>query len=93
MIISGDFNIDLLNGNKQTQCRYKNILHSFSLHQHITKITRKSKTLNGHVISMIPNGIIQHNILHTEEKSNHFTSYVIFNIKKAKVATTLQVYT
>ena len=35
-----------------------------------------------HVISTIPNGVIHHDILHTEEISNHDTPHVIFNIKK-----------
>ena len=59
IIIAGDFNIDLLSGNKKSQRRYKDILHSFSLRQHITKATRNSKTFIGHVISTIPNGVIQ----------------------------------
>ena len=58
IIIAGDFNVDLLNGNKQSQRRYKDILHSFSLCQHVTKATRKSKTLIDHVTSTIPNGVI-----------------------------------
>ena len=37
IIIAGDFSIDLLNGPKQSQLRYKDILHSFSLRQHITR--------------------------------------------------------
>ena len=40
LIIAGDFNVDLLNGNKQSQRRYKDILH-----QHITKAIRKSKNI------------------------------------------------
>ena len=45
IIIDGDFNIDLLNGNKQSQRRYKDILHSFSLHPHITKVTKEVKNI------------------------------------------------
>ena len=81
IIVAGDFNIDLLNG---SQRRYKDILHSFSLRQHITKPTRKAKTLIDHVISTIPNGVIYHDILHTEEMSDHDALYVIFNVKKKK---------
>ena len=84
IIIAGDFNIDLLNGNKQSQRRYKDMLHSFSLRQHITKATRKLKTLIDHVISTIPNGVIHHDIVHTEEISDRDVLYVIFNIKKVK---------
>ena len=84
IVIAGDFNTDLLNGNKQSQRRYKDILHSFSLRQHVTKAARKSKTLIDHVISTIPNGVIHHDIAHTEEISDHDAPYVIFNIKKEK---------
>ena len=43
IVVVDDFNIDLLNGNKQSQRLYKDILHLFSLRQHITKGTGKSK--------------------------------------------------
>ena len=43
IVVVDDFNIDLLNGNKQSQRLYKDILHLFSLRQHITKATGKSK--------------------------------------------------
>ena len=58
IITASDFNIDLLNGNKQSQRRYKDLLHSFSLGQHITRATRKSKALIDLVINTIPNGVI-----------------------------------
>ena len=67
IIIAGDFNIDI----EQSQRRYKDILHSFSLLQHITEATRKSKTLINHVISTTPNDVIHHDILHTEEISDN----------------------
>ena len=81
---AGDLNIDLLNGRKESQRRYKDILHSFSLRQYITSPTRKSKTLIDHVISTLPDRVIHHDVLNTEEISNHDTRYVIFNIKKEK---------
>ena len=37
-----------------------------------------------HVISTLPNGVIHHDIVHTEEISDHDAPYVIFNIKKEK---------
>ena len=40
--------------------------------------------MTGHVISTTPNGVIDHDTLHTEEISNHDAPYVIFNIKKEK---------
>ena len=84
VILAGDLNIDLLNGSKESQRRYKNILHSFSLRQHITSPTRKSKILIDHVISTIPDRFVYHDVLNTEEISDHDTPYVIFNIKKEK---------
>ena len=43
IIITGDINIDLIGKQKESTKRYKKILHSFNLHQHITKSTRKGK--------------------------------------------------
>ena len=84
IILAGDLNIDLLNGSKELQRRYKDILHSFSLRQHITSPTRKSKTLMDHVISTITDRVIHHDVLNTEETSDRDTLYVIFNVKKEK---------
>ena len=60
------------------------MLHSFSLRQHITSSTRKSKALIDHVISTIPDRVIHHDVLNTEEISDDDTPYVILNIKKDK---------
>ena len=84
IILAGDLNIDLLNGSKELQRWYKDILQSFSLRQHITSPTRKSKTLIDHVISTVPDRVIHHDVLNTEEIRDHDTPYVIFNIKKEK---------
>ena len=45
-IVTGNFNIDLLGDLKESILRYKNLLYTFSLHQHITKATWKNKTLD-----------------------------------------------
>ena len=37
-----------------------------------------------HVISTIPNGVIYHDMVHTEDISDHDAPYVTFNIKKEK---------
>ena len=71
IILAGNLNIDLLNGSKESQRRYKDILHSFSLRQHITSPARKSKTLIDHVISTILDRVIHHDVLDTEEISVH----------------------
>ena len=75
IILTGDLNIDFLNGSKESQRRYKDILHSFSLRQHITSPTRKSKSLIDHVISTIPDRVTHHDVLNTEEVSDHDTPY------------------
>ena len=71
IILAGNLNIDLLNGSKESQRRYKDILHSFALRQHITSPARKSKTLIDHVISTILDRVIHHDVLDTEEISVH----------------------
>ena len=64
--VTGDFNIDLLGEEESTQ-RYKNLLHTFSLCQHITKATRKNKTLIDHISSNMKNKLLQTDILMTNE--------------------------
>ena len=50
----------------------------------MTKATRKSNIMIDHVISMRPNGVIHHDIVHTDEINDYDAPYVIFNIKKEK---------
>ena len=59
IIIAGDFNINLNNDSGKSTQRYKQILHLFSLKQHINKPTRKNKTLIDHICSNIPTNIAQ----------------------------------
>ena len=61
--------------------RSKNLLYNFSLHQHITKATRKSKTLTDHISSKMNNKYLHTEALMTDEISDYDTSYGIFNIK------------
>ena len=53
IIITGDINIDLIRKQKESTKCYKNI-HSFNLHQHITKPMRKGKSLIDHICSNVP---------------------------------------
>ena len=85
-IIAGDLNIDLSNGNKQSQSRYKTF--RFIL---ITSTYNKSNKEVKNIVGS-SNGVIHHDILHTENITDHDFPYVIFNIKKRKVPTMLQVY-
>ena len=84
IIITGDINIDLIGEQKESTKLYKNILHSFNLHQHITKPTRKGKSLNHHICSNVPNKLIHNHVTYTNEISDHDTPFVILNIKKER---------
>ena len=84
MIIAGDFNINLNNDSGESTQRYKQILHSFSLKQHINKPTRKNKTLIDHICSNIPTKVVHSDVLHTDEISDHDMPYAILNVKKER---------
>ena len=84
LIVTGDFNIDLLGDQKESTERYKDILHSYSLHQHVVKPTRKNKTLIDHISSNIKSKVIHRDVINTDEISDHDAPYVIFNIKKER---------
>ena len=84
LILTGDFNIDLVHSCKESTKRYKDILHMFSLQQHVTKPTRKGKTLIDHICSNIPSKLIHGAVIYTDEISDHDCSYTIFNITKER---------
>ena len=83
-IVTGDFNITLLGEPKESTRRYKNLLHTFPLLQHITKATRKNKALIDLISSNISNKLLRTEVLMTDEVSDHDTPYGIFNIKKER---------
>ena len=83
-ILTGDFNIDLLNSYKESTKRYKYILLMCSLQQDVTKPTRKGKTLIDHICNNIPSKLIHGGVIYTDEISDHDCSYTIFNIKKER---------
>ena len=84
IIITGDTNIDLIGENKESTRRYKDILSSYNLIQHVTKPTRNNKTLIDHIITNIPDKVKNTNVVGTDEISDHDTPYVILNIKKER---------
>ena len=84
ILLAGDLNIDLLSDKNESTRRYKELLHNYSLHQHITQPTRKSKTLIDHVISNIPNKVIHTDVINTDEISDHDMPYAIINVKKQR---------
>ena len=84
VFVTGDTNIDLLCGEKESQRRYKEILSCYNLSQLVTKPTRKRKTLIDHISTNIPNKLIVTDVLQTDEISDHDTPYAIMNVKKEK---------
>ena len=84
IIIAGDFNINLNSDSGESTQRYKQILHTFSLKQHINKPTRKNKTLIDHICSNIPTKVVHSDVLHTDEISDHDMPYTILNVKKER---------
>ena len=84
IIITSDINIDLVGEQKESKKRYKNILHSFNLHQHITKPTTKGKPLIDHICSNVLNKLTHNDVICTDETSDHDTPFVILNIKNER---------
>ena len=85
VILTGDFNIDLLNSDTPTARKYLDILQSFELSQHISRATRKDKTLIDHIMSTIPEKIVYENIVPCDTIiSDHDAPYTIINIRKQK---------
>ena len=52
--------------------------------QHVTKPTRKGKTLIDHISSNISIKLIHCNVISTDEISDHDEPYAVFNIKKER---------
>ena len=84
-IVTDDFiDIDLLGVSKESTRRYKNLLHTFSLHQHIKQATRLNKTLMDHISSNVNNKLFHTDVLIISRILDHNTPYGIFNIKKER---------
>ena len=56
----------------------------FLLQQHVTKPTRKRKTLIDHIFSNILSKLIHDDIIYTDEISDHDCPYLTFNINKER---------
>ena len=83
IIITGDTNIDLLETDSNIVAEYKNVLQYHGLKQHITKATRKGRTLIDHIASNVSK-VNYENVLPCDEISDHDGPYVIFNVKKPR---------
>ena len=59
-------------------------LHSFNLYQHITKPTRKGKSLIDHICSNVPKKLVHNNVIYTDEISDYDTPFVILNLIKER---------
>ena len=78
IIITGDINIDLIGEQRESTKRYKNIIHSFNLHQHITRLTRKGKSLIDHICSNVSKRYEPRYKYITDERKvdmNHYINY------------------
>jgi len=60
------------------------ILNSIDLTQHITKPTRKDKTLIDHISSNLAQKIILQEVVKADEISDHDLGYIIVNIRKQR---------
>ena len=92
IIIVGDFNINLNNDSGESTQRYKQILHSFSLKQHINKPTRKNKTHIDHICTNIPTKVVHSYVLHTDEISDLDMPYTILNVKRNDMNNVINIF-
>ena len=83
-IVTGDFNIDLIDGDKITVNKDNNILDAYRLTQYISYPTRDGKSLIDHINTNIPQKVICENIMPCETISDHDAPFVVLTIKKQK---------
>ena len=83
-IATGDFNIDLIDGDKITVNKYNNILDAYRLTQHISYPARHAKSLIDHISTNIAKKVFCENVIPCETISDHDAPFVVLNIKKQK---------
>ena len=84
LVITGDFNIDLLRPDLPQVRQYMDMLESLNLHQHVeqpTRTTASSKTLIDHIISNIPNRVTHTGVLPCPTISDHDAPYACINVR------------
>ena len=84
LVITGDFNIDLLRPEQPQVKQYIDMLESLNLHQHVeqpTRITANSKTLIDHIINNIPSRVTHTGVLPCPTISDHDVPYACINVR------------
>ena len=81
-IVTGDFNIDLIDGDKISVNKDNNILDAYRLTQHISYPTRHGKSLIDHISTNIPKKNCCENVTPCETISDHGAPLVVSNIQK-----------
>ena len=83
-IVTSDFHIDLIDGDKITVNKHNDILDAYGLTQHISYPTRHGKSLINHIRTNISKKVICENVIPFETISHHDAPFVVLNIKKQK---------
>ena len=89
LLITGDFNVNLLDQASSMTRQYANILDSFNLIQHVTKPTRTTKssaTLIDHIITNMPQCVMHTDVLPCPLISDHDAPYCTLNIRISRYA-------
>lgn len=89
LMITGDFNVNLLKQDLAMTKQYTDILDSFNLKQHVTKPTRTTKssaTLIDHIITNIPQCVTHTDVLPCPLISDHDAPYATLNIRVSRYA-------
>ena len=87
IIITGDTNIDYLKPSVALK-RYKEVIETYNLKQHVTIPTRKGTKIIDHIIIILQeNKLITTNFLPCSTVSDHDAPYIITNIPRIKFQT------
>ena len=84
LLVTGDTNVDMLQPKDPETVKYRGMLDSLNLHQHVTKptrVTRTSRTLIDHIISNACNRITYCDVLPCETIGDHEGPYACINIR------------
>jgi hypothetical protein len=84
LVITGNFNIDLLRPDLPQVRQYMDMLETLNLQQHVeqpTRATASSKTLIDHIISNLPNRVTHTCVLPCPTISDHDAPYACINVR------------